>query len=350
MLVSEAEALRRAGAAPEVVDAGDVTYVSGDEALVIIVAAGERPDGSQLAGRADLTVRQPFPEPVTDWLGDHERPWFGFVRLAGGCLPLGRLREVRRRGSWRDDRAEPAGSGLYGLDLRLEKRLSFRDLDLARPVRDQPVPGVGWLLDVPHDRVAALREFLTGWYADVEAEPPGEEPPIELPEPLRAFYELAARKPILYGTQDQIRRPEELEYDEDFGGVPIADESQGCWTRVINVDADDPVVYEDGEPDAEPLSGFLLQFALIEAVMSAPYAAQAELTEGECDRFLERLIPVPLAPARFPADPTRIFVAPGIVAITFPGEDGVGLTVGSRQRSALCEVREPGFDWTDFNG
>ncbi|WIM92763.1 hypothetical protein ACTOB_004718 [Actinoplanes oblitus] len=208
------------------------------------------------------------------------------------------------------------------------------------------MPGVGWLLDVPHDRVAALRGFLTGWYADVPEREPDGEPSIELPEPLRVFYELAARRPIVYGSQDEIRRPDELAYDEDFGGVPIAEESQGVWTRVITLGADDPLVYDD----AEPLCGFLLQFALIDAAISAPYAGQAELTEAECDRFVERLIPVPLAPARLPADPTRIYVAPGLVAIVFPTGDRIGPTVGSRWRSALHELREPGFDWASFDG
>ncbi|BCJ48204.1 hypothetical protein GCM10010168_25640 [Actinoplanes ianthinogenes] len=358
MLVSEDEAFRRAGADAEVVDAGDVTYARGRDALVIIVAAGERPDGSQLASREDVTLRRPFPGPVTDWLGDHRRPWLGFVRLSDGCLPLGRLREVCRYGGGTDlidngyfPRDPAADTGLQGIDLALEKRLPSRALDLARPAGDEPVPGVGWLLDVQHDRVAALREFLTGWYADVpEQEPDGIEPSMELPEPLRVFYELAARKPIIYGTQDTVRRPEELEYDDDFDGVPFADENQGVWTRVINFDLDDPPVYDDGEPDAEPLSGFLLQFALIEAVMSAPYAGQAELTEAERDRFVEGLIPVPLAPARFPVDPTRIYVAPGLIALTFPSDEAFGLTVAGRRRSALREVREPGFAWANFTG
>jgi hypothetical protein len=212
-------------------------------------------------------------------------------------------------------------------------------------------PGIEWLAAVPHDKVAAMRAFLQGWYADVPpAQPEAHETSMEVPPALAAFYELAAHKPVIYGVHNRVYPQHELEFDEDEDGVVFAAENQGVWVKVIDPEEDDPEVYDDGEPDEEPLSGFLLQFALVEAVMSAPYAGHAEITDEERDRFVARLEPVPLAPATFPEQDTSIHVGPGLVAITYPAEDGFQLSVGSRQGAALHALREPGFAWESFTG
>jgi hypothetical protein len=68
------------------------------------------------------------------------------------------------------------------------------------------------------------------------------------------------------------------------------------------------------------------------------------------DRFVADLVPVPLRPMRVPEDPTRHWVAPGLVATAADdGEGGIWLTVGSRQRSALRPLRSR-LDWEQFNG
>ncbi len=327
------EALRRAGANAAVVEAGPVTYARGDAAFVLIVDAGDRPGGSMVDSRTGIELSGPFPGPVPDWLHRFDLPWLGFARLPEGCVPLG---EVHSRGGIR-------------YDLVLEQPLSFAVLDRIRPAAVQPVPDVDWLTDLPRDRTAALRRFLTGWYADVpeqEAEPVRSAVP--LPEPLLAFYELAARRPVIYGTHNRVDPPGALYYD-DWGRVPFAAENQSVWGRSFDPGEDDPRVWGDGLPDRERLSGFLLQFALTEAVFEAPYAGHAELSEEQRDRFVRKLTPVPLAPAPIPEEPTRIFVAPGLVAITFPFE-GTQLSIASRQRAALREFRDPGFTWDAFNG
>jgi hypothetical protein len=63
-----------------------------------------------------------------------------------------------------------------------------------------------------------------------------------------------------------------------------------------------------------------------------------------------RLTRVPLAPATFPEHDTTIHVAPGLVAVTFPSEDGFQLSVASRHGAALHALRDPDFDWEAFNG
>ncbi|WP_435122560.1 hypothetical protein [Micromonospora tulbaghiae] len=116
--------------------------------------------------------------------------------------------------------------------------------------------------------------------------------------------------------------------------------NQGVWVALIDPTDDDPVVWYDGGPERlrerERLSGFLLQFALNEAVNTSPFTGFATVTMEALDRFVVDLVPVPLQPMRVPGDPTRHWVAPGLVAMAADyGESGIWLSVGSRQRSAL---------------
>jgi hypothetical protein len=353
-LVAVDVALRMAGAGAEVTDAGPVTYARGADALVMIIPGGDRISGSRLASREGVELREPFPLQVTDWLSRFDVPRFGFVRLPEGCLALGELREVRRVGGGLLERAmgriSAAEVHLRQVDLALMKPLPFALLDFVRPLKEQPVPGIDWLADVPHDRVAALCVFLEGWYADVPSvQPEVQKTPMRLPAALAAFYGLAARKPVIYGVHNSVYPPHELAYDEDEGGVVFAAENQGVWVKVIDPEQEDPQVYDDGEPDWEPLSGVLLQFALVEAVMSAPYAGHAEITERQRDHFVAGLARVPLGPATFPGQETSIHVAPGVVAIIYPYEDGFQLRVGSRHSAGLRALRDPGFAWESFN-
>ncbi|SDS85235.1 hypothetical protein SAMN04489716_1793 [Actinoplanes derwentensis] len=184
-----------------------------------------------------------------------------------------------------------------------------------------------------------MRAFLNDWYADVPPVAPEElDSPVPVPAALEVFYQLAARKPVIYGVHNSVYPPHELEYDEDEGGVVFAAENQGIWVKVINPEDDDPTVYDDGEPDPEPLSGVLLQFVLVEAAMSAPHTAHFEITEQQRDRFVAGLTRVPVSPASFPEQDTIIHVAPGIVAISYPSGDGYQLSIGSRHESPLLNV------------
>ncbi|GAB1691782.1 hypothetical protein KRM28CT15_35850 [Krasilnikovia sp. M28-CT-15] len=267
------------------------------------------------------------------------------MRLREGLIPLGELRETARHST--------LGS-LRRCDFALEEPLPFDVPDRARPVPVLSLPGIGWLDELPRDRSAALSGFLASWYADVPASPPPHQAPTGLPEPLRAFYEIAAQKPVIYGRQNEIYRPDRLRLtgsDEDPTRVVFAVENQGAWEKSIDPTDDDPVVWDESEeePEAERLSGFLLQFALAEAVFSAPFTGGASITGEQLERFAERMTPVPLRPATFPAEHTRFYVAPGLVAMAYP-DDGVQLSVASRQRSALRDLRDVGFGWDNFNG
>ncbi|MEU4690021.1 hypothetical protein [Actinoplanes sp. NPDC023714] len=337
-LFTEDEVLRAAGEGAKIQRSGPSVYAAGGRALIIVLDAGDRPAGTRLADRRTVELRGPFPDPVVSWFDRAGLPWLLYARLAGGdCVPLGRSGGVVRRDG--DD-----------LDLVLEEPLPFPLLDLLRPDRERRLPDLGWLTMLPHDKVGALRAFAEGWYADMA--PAGTEEPeaaTPLPVPLQVFYRLAAREPLMFGVHNEIYRPHDLEYDEDEGGVIVAAENQGVWVRVVDPDEDDPEVHDDGDPDEEPLSGFLLQFTLAEAVMAAPYRASAELTDAQWKRLAQRLTEVPLARPAFLGPAASLHVAPGLVVIVQEGQEGneggVELTAGTFQRPALDALREPGVEW-----
>ncbi|MEV4982782.1 hypothetical protein [Micromonospora sp. NPDC053811] len=217
------------------------------------------------------------------------------------------------------------------------------------------VPGIDWLDDVAQDPTRALRSFLTAWYADVPVRPATPwHAAMKLPAPLLAFHDIAAGREEILGQQDFIEPLDEIDYAEDEPLVVFAAENQGVWVALIDPTDDDPVVWYDGGPERlrerERLSGFLLQFALNEAASTSPFTGFAAVTTEVLDRFVKDLVPVPLQPMRVPGDPTRHWVAPGLVAMAADhGERGIWLSVGSRQSSALRPLRSR-LEWEQFNG
>ncbi|MFF2579841.1 hypothetical protein [Streptomyces goshikiensis] len=137
-------------------------------------------------------------------------------------------------------------------------------------------------------------------------------------------------------------------------------ENQGgfFWSLLWTLDGAeaDPTVWFrefDEEPIAEqePLSGFLIQFSLFEASMSADYLAlQRRLTVAQVARLTEALHLVPLGPF-WPWAPTHFYVAPGLV-VHVSSEDGEEFDVwaGARHRSALAPLADLPVDWIRFDG
>lgn len=351
--------LSYAGAQAQVLPAGDVSYVVGPSATLVIVQAGDRPDGSAVQNSDDLTLHEPFPEGVEARLASSELPRLGFVRLPEGFMPLGELRHaVSRHAPGAIAENSPFPYRLPGelsfCQLHIADRLPFHVLDRVRPIPQHPLPSLNWLRFLPHDRVAALREFVAGWYADI---PPGDETPADvdppLPEPLLAFYRAAAGREEVYGLHNQLYTADELE-DEDDGLVQFGAENQGVFVMLLDPTEADPTVQYSGlhaEHEREPLSAFLLQFLLCEASYSSPFGGFATVAAEQARRLVEPLHQVPLQPMRWPGDPTQHFVAPGLVVATAASPDGsVEIYAGSRYRSALRPLRDSDFTWERFDG
>ena len=130
--------------------------------------------------------------------------------------------------------------------------------------------------------------------------------------------------------------------------IIFGEENQGgfVWSLPRTLDGlrSDPTVWFQGydEPliaEQEPLSGFLLQFALFEAAMGADYLALPhEPTAQQVQRLTKKatLSPVPLRPF-CPGTPPGFYVAPGLILhVSNPaGDDSFSVWVGATHRSAL---------------
>lgn len=102
------------------------------------------------------------------------------------------------------------------------------------------------------------------------------------------------------------------------------------------------------------MSGFLLQFALYEAMMNAPYKAlRTDLAAEHVDRLTAALTPVPWEPWRWPNDSTHFYVSPGVIAETTDNPwhgNTTSVSVGAVHRSVLRPLGQLGIPWDNFDG
>ncbi|MCZ4126060.1 hypothetical protein [Streptomyces sp. H39-S7] len=270
--------------------------------------------------------------------------------------------EVLDLGTAKVSQAGTSDGVLTHCKLRFEAPLSRQLLNRVSPPRSPvDLPGLEWLRNVNGDRAAALEQFVTGWYPAAGAtEPPAACSPSRLPAGLRQLYRLAKQRPGALGTQNSILPAPDLHTDHLGEMLVFGVESQGgfFWSLLWTLDPPeaDPTVWFrefDEEPivEQEPLSGFLIQFSLFEASMSADYRAlPRRLTAAQVARFTETLHLVPLRPF-WPWAPTHFYVAPGLV-VHVSSEDGEEFDVwaGASHRSALAPLADLPVDWTRFDG
>ena len=150
--------LAAAGVAARVWRASPVTYVLGPAALVVVVNAGDRPEGSGVHAIDEVILRPPIPEDALGVLtgGPPGLPIVRFVRVPEGYLPLGRLRVTSHSSTWAADRSQ---STFQGCHLNIENPLPFPVLDRVRPLPSTRLSGVGWADLLPSDPIGALRGF-----------------------------------------------------------------------------------------------------------------------------------------------------------------------------------------------
>ncbi|MBP2327742.1 hypothetical protein JOF56_008127 [Kibdelosporangium banguiense] len=206
-----------------------------------------------------------------------------------------------------------------------------------------------WLDLLATDRIAAMREFLLTWYPG----PPPEAARMPgVPAALAELYAIAAGRPQVLGEQNSIYPPDRLRTDPHEGLLVFAAENQGNLSWMIDPAEDDPAVWvvSDGVApvaERESLSGFLIQFCLLEAIMSA--AAQAfcwSASAALADQVITPLREVPLEPWQWPGDPTRFYVTSDLVVSTsHNGPDDVGILAGARSPDALSSLAATDVRW-----
>ncbi|MFB6392783.1 hypothetical protein [Polymorphospora lycopeni] len=349
-IVPESDVLPLAGAAARIYRTPSASHVLGPDAFIVIVEPGDRPDGTAVQDRQFLNLAGPFPDEVNAYLYNDlqatgrrtaaaRSALLGFVRLREGCLPLGPL-------TFSGGGYEPREERLVEYRLGLEHALPFDVLDRVRPLLPAPPPPrTTWLELLPDEPVAATREFVTDWYADVPpAESHTEMPQVPIPPPLAAFYATAAGRKEILGRQDPLFPPHELRLDKD-GWLEFGAENQGGFVLAVDPTATDPAVlyrYWTVEPDTDPfdphpLSTFLLLFTLYEASFAAPYHAFANLTTEEAQLLTHGLRRVPLRNRWFPSTDTEFHVGNGLVVQLTPRENGTWYTFTSARHRAHLE-------------
>lgn len=208
-----------------------------------------------------------------------------------------------------------------------------------------------WMDHLDTDPVRAMRRFLLDWYPG-----PAEVTPVavDVPAPLAALYAIAADRPDALGTQNGVFLPDQLRTDPDEGLLVFAAENQGNFTWMIDPAEDDPTVWMVAQhtppvAEREPLSGFLVQFSLMEALCAAPLHAYAWAEPAHVD-VTGGLREVPLAPWHWPGDPTRFYVGKNLVLCTsVQAEDEIAILAGARTADALRPLADAGPEWDVFD-
>ncbi len=361
-LITEAAALSVAGAGLHRYDMGPALIGAGAEATVVVMAPGDHPgvDGVQDSTRVLLRGDAvPGLHPRFAFRG--APPIHLFARLDRGCLPLGTAL----------CRGRPAtAAGFDRAELTLDQPLSRALLDAVRPVpATGPVPEVDWVDHVETDPIRALEAFVLGWFPaeeteTTEAESPADEPD-DLPEALAAFHRSARLRPALHRFHDPVlKQPERA--SGPLGDRLVFARWNGAamdWSVPWPPDGPreaDPRVWHTEEPrhpdpestlEEEPLSRFLLQFTLYEAVNAAPYhGSTRRMPTAGLDPLWHLLRPVPLAPFLPTYTAERFFVAPGLLAqVSSDGKEAV-VGFGALHRGTLTPLLQHGFPWSHFDG
>lgn len=138
-------------------------------------------------------------------------------------------------------------------------------------------------------------------------------------------------------------------------------ENQAVYVWATDGDGDDPVVWgrfnKPGEPwlaEQEPLSRFLLQVVLFEAIMGTAHGASAaSITLRQLEAAVAPLERLPLGCWRWPVEPSCFYAGADVLAFAGPNGrspdglvDTVSLFVAARSPIALSYLRDlAGIGW-----
>jgi hypothetical protein len=171
----------------------------------------------------------------------------------------------------------------------------------------------------------SLERFLVSWYGPPQR--PVEVPAAaeHLPGPLQAWYWAVSGYSRPVTAYNIVLGPEQVH--EVDGKLVFWEENQGVYEWAVDLDDDDPLVYERATVEGEPwhptgvrLSAFLVSVAVFEAVLGARHSDSAEgLTEAERDRLLATLRPLPVPG---PTHAAQLYAGAGVLAFATPTSNG----------------------------
>jgi hypothetical protein len=198
-----------------------------------------------------------------------------------------------------------------------------------------------------------------------------------MPAPLRHFYGLiggwsdAIVQNVLLSPPDlpQLKREKWAETRTERDKLIFYAENQGVceWATALS-QADDAPVWIRGstlrgdlhgwELEQSPLSTFLIELLVFEAVLGAAHGASvAWLDRRQLAQLLEPLRPIAFGPWRWPSYPSEFYAGDRLLAFAGPnpgpGEselttDRISLMIGSLDTDALAyldDVARPEWEW-----
>jgi hypothetical protein len=118
------------------------------------------------------------------------------------------------------------------------------------------------------------------------------------------------------------------------------------WLTEDPCQADQETILEE-----EPLSRFLLQYTLYEAMNAALYQARTYcMPTARLAPLWTMLRPVPLSPFLPAYTAEKFYVAPGLLATISSDEHEAVVTFAALHRATLTQLLEHGFRWSSFDG
>jgi len=206
----------------------------------------------------------------------------------------------------------------------------------------------------------SLERFLRRWHGPPDRAPGSGAADRSLPAPLRNWITTASRWSHGVTVQNRIVRPFPDEQDPSVQVFWV--ENQGVWLWGYRAESgDDPIVLDrENEPGRAwqttntPLSDFLLQVAVFEALMGARYGAVGiDITREAVDQVTRPLIPVPTRAWHWLND-AGLWVGDGILVMSAvndrPGTPatptaGWWIQVGATTEERLGHLDGVAVDW-----
>ena len=203
----------------------------------------------------------------------------------------------------------------------------------------------------------AIVRFLEAWHGPATGQP-RQSSRGALPEAVRRLESLAQRWPDSF-VQNSLAADPDRARDGDKRVFYIENQSVYLWAT--DGVGDDPVVWGrfngDNErwfAEREPLSRFLLQVVVFEAIMGATHGAAASAIElPQLEEALGPLERQPFGSWRGPIEPTWFYAGADALAFVNPNgnsptspADRFDMFIGARTPAALTYLREiQGIDW-----
>ncbi|WP_055711089.1 hypothetical protein [Streptomyces torulosus] len=361
-LTTEAAALSVAGAGLRRYKMGPALIGAGADATVVIVESGDNPGVSGVQDSTEVLLRGDG-VPALDSRFDFwdALPIHLFARLDQGCLLLG---TARCRGK------SSAPADFDHATLELHQPLTREMLDAVRPVPvPGPVPKVDWVDYVETDSIRALESFVLGWFPTEEADPAGTESaagePDDLPEALAAFHRLGRLRPAIHRFRNPVLKQPRRTSGSLGGRLVFAMDGERTRDWSIpwpphELGEADPRVWLTEDPfladpetilEEEPLSRFLMQYTLNEAMNAAVYQATTySMPTARLAPLWSMLRPVPLSPFLPTYTAEEFFVAPGLLTTISSDENEAVVAFAALHRATLTPLLEHEFRWSRFDG